>query len=104
MAHHAVPPSPHPFSADRASSRQRDSGVSAEKRFVFARHRCADTGSIYIVKRISDQRMTRQGDPPVTAAVAVPETEEKVGASLLETCADDLQGSTITGAARSSYP
>ena len=33
----------------------------------------ADTGSIYIVKRISDQRMTRQGDPPVTATAAVPE-------------------------------
>jgi len=28
----------------------------------------------------------------------------KVGASLLETCADVLQGSTITGAARSIYP
>ncbi len=40
---------------------------------MFAHHVCADTGSIYIVKRISDQRMTRQGDPPVTATAAVPE-------------------------------
>ena len=30
---------------------------------MFAHRVCADTGSIYIVKRISDQRMTRQGDP-----------------------------------------
>ena len=40
---------------------------------MFAYSVCADTGSIYIVKRISDQRMTRQGDPPVTATAAVPE-------------------------------
>ena len=75
MAHFAVPPSPHPFSSDRTSRAGQPvaGSVSAGKRFVFAHHGCVDTGSIYIVKRISDQRMTRQGDPPVTATAAVPE-------------------------------
>ena len=39
---------------------------------MFARHGRADTGSIYIVKRISDQRMTRQGDPLVPEVPVMP--------------------------------